>query len=147
MSKLDVLRKIIREEVRGVIREELSHLLKETVSKPPVIKNINAPISLKEQLSTGISSKINKSSDPIMDLLNETKMNMTNDDYRTIINADASMAQGFGQYSMSTNVPVVENVNQMLATSRPAADITHVQIDAVPDFSALMKTMKTKGQI
>lgn len=147
MSKLDVLRKIIREEVRGVIREELSHLLKETVSKTPVLKNKTRPISLKEQLSTGISSKINKSSDPIMDLLNETKMNMTGEDYRTIINADANMAQGFGQYSMNTNTPVVESVDQMLANSRPALDVSHVQIDSVPDFSALMKTMKNKGQI
>ena len=147
MSKLDVLRKIIREEVRIVIREELSQLLKETVSKPPVIKNKPIPISLKEQLSTGISSKINKSSDPIMDLLNETKMSMTGEDYRTIINADANMAQGFGQYSMSTNTPVVESVDQMLANSRPASDVSHVQIDSVPDFSALMKTMKNKGQI
>jgi len=147
MSKLDVLRKIIREEVRGVIREELSHLLKETVSKTPVLKNKTRPISLKEQLSTGISSKINKSSDPIMDLLNETKMNMTGEDYRTIINAEANMAQGFGQYSMNTNTPVVESVDQMLANSRPALDVSHVQIDSVPDFSALMKTMKNKGQI
>lgn len=147
MSKLDVLRKIIREEVRVVIREELSHLLKETVSKPSNIKAKPVSSSLKQQLSKDISSKLHESSDPIMDLLNETKMSMTSDDYRTIINADASMAQGFGQYSMSTNAPVVENVNQMLASSKPAADVSHVQIDAVPDFSALMKTMKTKGQI
>jgi hypothetical protein len=35
----------------------------------------------------------------------------------------------------------------MLSSARPAGDVTHVQIDAVPDFSALMSTMKEKGQI
>lgn len=146
MSKLDVLRKIIREEVRGVIREELSHILKENVNVNSSIKPIKN--STKDQLSRSIKHKIEESSDPIMNILNETRMSMTGDDYRTIMNADSSMAQGFGQYSMSTNnVSVVGSVDQMLANSRPAADVSHVQIDAVPDFSALMKTMKTKGQI
>jgi hypothetical protein len=35
----------------------------------------------------------------------------------------------------------------MLATARPATDVTQVNIDTVPDFSALMKNMKDKGQL
>lgn len=144
MSKLDVLRKIIREEVRGVIREELSHILKENINNS--VKPMHN--STKDQLSKSIKHKIEESSDPIMNILNETRMSMTSDDYRSIINADSSMAQGFGQYSMSTNnVNVVGSVDQMLANARPAGDVSQVKIDAVPDFSALMKTMKTKGQI
>ena len=42
---------------------------------------------------------------------------------------------------------VVESVDQMLASARPAGDVTHVQIDAVPDFSALMGKLKEKGSI
>jgi hypothetical protein len=42
---------------------------------------------------------------------------------------------------------VVESVDQMIASARPSSDVAHVQIDAVPDFSALMSTMKEKGQI
>jgi hypothetical protein len=147
MSKLDVLRKIIREEVRGVIREELSHILKENINNNSSIKHINN--STKHQLSKSIKSKIEETSDPIMDILNETRMNMTGDDYRTIMNADSNMAQGFGQYSMSTNTQptVVESVDQMLANAKPAGDLSQVKIDSVPDFSALMKTMKNNGQI
>ena len=46
-----------------------------------------------------------------------------------------------------TEPAVVESVDQMLANTRPAGDINAVRIDAVPDFSALMSTMKEKGQI
>jgi hypothetical protein len=42
---------------------------------------------------------------------------------------------------------VVESVDQMLSSTRPAGDINAVKIDVVPDFSGLMKTMKEKGQI
>jgi hypothetical protein len=54
------------------------------------------------------------------------------------------MAQGFGG---PVDVPVVNSVDQMLASSRPAWDINSVRIDAVPDFSALMGKMKQNGQI
>jgi hypothetical protein len=147
MSKLDVLRKIIREEVRGVIREELSHILKENKNTSSSIKSINN--STKHQLSKSIKSKIEETSDPIMNILNETRMSMTGDDFRTIMNADSSMAQGFGHYSMNTNNEsnVVQSVDQMISNAKPAGDLTHVQIDSVPDFSALMKTMKNNGQI
>jgi hypothetical protein len=147
MSKLDVLRKIIREEVRGVIREELSHILKENINNN--IPNKSANNSTKHQLSKSIKNKIEETSDPIMNILNETRMNMTGDDYRTIMNADSNMAQGFGQYSMNTNTEpnVVQSVDQMLANAKPAGDLSQVKIDSVPDFSALMKTMKNNGQI
>jgi hypothetical protein len=66
-----------------------------------------------------------------------------------MINADASMAQGFP--TMISNpagaTQVVESVDQMLANTRPASDVTQVQIDSVPDFSALMGKMKSNGQI
>jgi hypothetical protein len=35
----------------------------------------------------------------------------------------------------------------MLANTRPSGDINAVRIDTVPDFSGLMQTMKSKGQI
>lgn len=149
MSKLEVLRKLIREEVRTVIREELVPLLKENtiISKPVVRKTYSN--SLKEEVTKSKKIKVNPTGDPIIDLLNETKIGMTSDDYRTVFNGDSSIAQGFP--SMMTNpspqTQVVESVDQMLATSRPASDVTQVQIDAVPDFSALMKTMQSKGQI
>lgn len=149
MSKLEVLRKLIREEVRAVIREEIVPLLEENtiISKPKVTKTYSN--SLKEELTKSKKIKVNSTGDPIMDLLNETKVGMTSEDYRTVFNGNSSLAQGFPSM-MNNSVPqtqVVESVDQMLATSRPASDVTQVQIDAVPDFSALMKTMQSKGQI
>jgi hypothetical protein len=47
----------------------------------------------------------------------------------------------------TSNIQVVESVDQMLASARPAGDVTQVQIDTVPDFSALMGKMKSNGQI
>lgn len=149
MSKLEVLRKLIREEVRAVIREEVVPLLKENVTPSKSIINKSYSNSLKEELTKSKKVKVNSTGDPLMDLLNETKMGMTGDDYRTVFNGDSSLAQGFP--SMMNNpmsqTQVVESVDQMLNSSRPSTDVTQVQIDAVPDFSALMKTMQSKGQI
>jgi hypothetical protein len=54
------------------------------------------------------------------------------------------MAQGFGG---PVDIPVVENVDQMLTYTRPAGDINAVKIDVVPDFSALMNKMRQDGKI
>ncbi len=149
MSKLEVLRKLIREEVRSVIREEVVPLLKENVTPSKSIINKTYSNSLKEELTKSKKVKVNSTGDPLMDLLNETKMGMTGDDYRTVFNGDSSLAQGFPSMMNNpvTQTQVVESVDQMLNSSRPSTDVTQVQIDAVPDFSALMKTMQSKGQI
>ena len=62
------------------------------------------------------------------------------------------MAPNFGMVggvgnTGGSSTKVVESVDQMLASARPSSDVAHVQIDSVPDFSALMSTMKEKGQI
>ena len=149
MSKLEVLRKLIREEVRAAIKEEIVPILKENVISPKNAPTKSYSNSLKEELTKSKKIKVNSTGDPLMDLLNETKMGMTGDDYRTVFNGDSAMAQGFP--SMMNNpvsqTQVVESVGQMLNSSRPSTDVTQVQIDAVPDFSALMKTMQSKGQI
>jgi len=149
MSKLEVLRKLIREEVRAAIKEEIVPILKENVISPKNAPTKSYSNSLKEELTKSKKIKVNSTGDPLMDLLNETKMGMTGDDYRTVFNGDSAIAQGFP--SMMNNpvsqTQVVESVGQMLNSSRPSTDVTQVQIDAVPDFSALMKNMQSKGQI
>ena len=149
MSKLEVLRKLIREEVRAAIKEELTPILKEIKSptSAPITKSFTN--SLKEEVTRSKKIQSISTGDPIMDLLNETKQTMTGDEYKSIINADASMAQGFPAMMSNTTgaTQVVESVDQMLANTRPASDVTQVQIDSVPDFSALMGKMKSNGQI
>jgi hypothetical protein len=147
---IKLLRKVIREEVQSVVREELGILLEApspkpvmTESKKTVVKN-----SLVESIKpTQIQSKktiksMNFTNNSILnEMLTQTAQN---EDWRSIASLDSSDVMGFG----GINEPVVvDSVDQMLSSTRPAGDINSVRIDAVPDFSNLMKTMKEKGQI
>jgi DUF438 domain-containing protein len=147
---IKLLRKVIREEVQSVVREELGILLEApspkpvmTESKKTVVKN-----SLVESIKpTQIQSKktiksMNFTNNSILnEMLTQTAQN---EDWRSIASLDSSDVMGFG----GINEPVVvDSVDQMLSSTRPAGDINSVRIDAVPDFSKLMKTMKEKGQI
>lgn len=163
MSKLDILRKIIREEValairvefKALLREELLPLLKENrniSNSVPVQKPAKALTSLTNSISLAMESKNLKpveSGDPIADLLNETAMSMTSQEYRTMINADSSMAPTFGMIGGGNEIESapVGTVEQMLSTNRPTTDINQVSIDVVPDFTGLMNTLKSKGAI
>ena len=157
MSKLDAFRKLIREEVRQVMREELKSLLSE-IRKPEVApKKTPIPASKevvkKESPKVDINETALNSKDPIQRLLAETALGMNADEYKTMVNASANMAQNFPQMAagmmqgFGQESRVVQSVTDMVSTSRPAADVSQVQIDAVPDFTNLMKTMKNNGQI
>jgi hypothetical protein len=166
MSKLDILRKLIREEValairvefRALLKEELLPLLKESrnishevpVQKPG--KGIKPSNSLTNSISLAMESKNFKpaeTGDPIANLLNETAMSMTSNEYRTMINADSSMAPNFGMIGgvAGEEPAAVGTVEQMLSTNRPVSDINQVTIDVVPDFTGLMSSLKSKGAI
>jgi hypothetical protein len=150
-SFIKVLRKIIREELRNVIKEEIGLLseaieLKETVkeSKTPTKPNV-ASTTLKSILPSKNtpSKQIVPGGNPLADLINETYQSS---DWRSVANMNSSMAPNFGPMGGAEPI-VVNSVDQMLASARPAGDVTHVQIDAVPDFSALMGKLKENGSI
>ena len=156
--KLDAFKKLIREEIRQVLREELKTFLTE-LRKPEKVINTTYAKSIKESIkkapipATPQEIALN-SKDPIQRLLAETAYGMDASEYKTLLNAGSDMAQGFpqmfsgGQPRFSSPEPqVVNTVDEMLASAQPTSDINQVQIDAVPDFSALMQTMKNKGQI
>ena len=89
--KLDQLRKIIREEVKAAVKEELQEVMNEAVrvaSQPQVnevVKQPLKPIQVKKPVPT--------SSDPIMEMLNQTKASMTSDEYKTIYSGTSDMVQ------------------------------------------------------
>jgi len=161
MTKLDAFRKLIREELRQVLKEELRPILLEMKKQPlntaPTTRTYTD--TLKESIKTKTPAVSRKpthqvsTGDPIMDLLNETAYGMDTSEYRSLVNADAGMAQGFPQmYQQSAGMPmaepqVVESVQEMIASTGPVTDIHQVNIDAVPDFSAMMQTLKSKGAI
>lgn len=147
-SFIKVLRKIIREELREVIKEEIGLLseaveLKEDIKESKTSSKPNmASTTLKSILPAKKTApkEIMPSGNPINDILNETYQS---GEWRSIANMNSSAAPNFGPMG-GVETKVVSSVDQMLASARPAGDVSHVQIDAVPDFSALMSKMNAK---
>lgn len=143
-----LLRKVVREEVQQVVREELGLLLETPeVKKQPVVETKNSLISsIKDSIPSKPVTPTQFANNSILnDILNETALT---GDFRSMGTYDSSNAQTFGMGNPMGGEPaVVTSVDQMLSTARPAGDVSQVQIDAVPDFSGLMKTMKEKGQL
>ena len=159
-SQTDLLRKLIREEVALAVRTEMKLAMQElkplmegriTPSKP-VISKSSLVESIKPTQRQQPRPQYVSTGDPISDLLNETKMGMQADEYRSIGNFGAQDAQGFGMQAMQDFGPkqtmVVEDMNSILQASRPAGSVEAVQLaDAVPDYTGLMKSLKEKGAI
>ena len=140
MANLDALRKLIREEVKAVFQEELAGILKEAIIAnrgntqtitestkpagkpiPPATMNRSVPRPIAPVLSPG---------NPLNSLLQETAQAMTMDDF-----------SGFGGEAVERDIPVVESVNDMFASAKGRSSVEAIQINAVPDFSAMMSKM------
>lgn len=154
MAKLDLFRKLIREEVRAVFQEELASILKEaiisnkqTITETAAPKKAAIPGTLNTQPVRKMAAPILSPNNPLNSLLAETANAMSGDDMETF-SFDSSDAMGFGGAGMLREAaPVVESVDQMLATARPSSNMDAIQINAVPDFTALMNKMQQNGQI
>ena len=89
------LQKIIKEEIKTAIREELQDILVEAVKIASAPENNQ---SVKEVVKESQirkpqpkpSNLFGNSQDPIMNLLNETQKEMTEEEYRNIITADST---------------------------------------------------------
>lgn len=152
MAKVDLLRKLIREEVKAALREELPRLMNEIKSSNTGINNVmkeikktEFPMTLNtvETYKNNIQKQFTKSS-PLNSILNETAMSMQQDDIETLsFTSDSINPASFFQPKEAN----VGDVNGMLATARPSSDISMVQINEVPDYSGLMKNLINKGVI
>lgn len=110
--KLEQLRKVIREEVKAAVKEELQDMLNEAVrvaSEPeanqvqteyanrmgtPTI-DVAKPVHVEKPKPT--------SKDPIMELLNQTKASMTNEEYKNVYTGTSDMIQKPNFASMMAN--------------------------------------------
>lgn len=154
MAKLDLFRKLIREEVRAVFQEELASILKEaiisnkqTITETVAPKKATVPGTLNTQPVRKMAAPVLSPNNPLNSLLAETANAMSGDDMETF-SFNSSDAMGFGGASMLKEAaPVVDSVDQMLATARPSSNMDAIQINAVPDFTALMSKMQQNGQI
>ncbi len=150
MNAAEKLKKIIREEVRRAVREEMGKIISESTTPQK-----NYASSLENQVRSGVSNTKKPTqtkkhipakfdnSNPFAQLLQETALSFTSDDVRGF--------GGGGQVShadyFQPNEAKVGDVGSMLNSARKSTNIDMVQIDTVPDFSALMDKMRKNGEI
>jgi len=153
--KVETFRKLIREEVKRALREELPSLLTEINETPKgVAKPGRAFSGLFEEMDQKIKQPVIESTgNPMLDLINETKMSMlaegSSEEWKSIGNFDSNNVNSYRAEMMSAfgGAPTVQSVDQMVQTARPAQSVEQVQINAVPDFSKMMGALKQKGKI
>jgi len=137
--KLDQLRKIIREEVKAAVKEELQEMLTEAVrvaSQPDAKPNVQ-----KFESQTKIQEvQTAKSSDPIAEMINQTKASMNNDEYRNVISGTSDMVQkpNFAEM-MASNMGMVDS-------GRPAPGLDISQFDFVKKAGAVYKASLEKDK-
>jgi hypothetical protein len=147
MAKIDLLRKLIREEVVAAIRQELPRILNEHKSPAPY----DSKKALQEQVKSKIPGTLNTrearkpmkfdSNNPLAAFLNDTAKSMINEDF-SMTTDSVHPALAF-----QPKEDKVGSVESMLGSARKSSNVDAVQINEVPDFSALMNRMKEKGQI
>jgi len=135
--KVTQFKNLLKECMREVLKEEFI---------PSLVENklieLKQPINQLEPQNKKPKKESNSSDNPLIDLLNETKSNMTGEDWQSIGNFKTDNVSGF-----SGNIPnpmtdvKVGTVNDMLVQNKGVQDINQVDIDVVPDFSNFMKVL------
>ena len=134
--KLDQLRNIIREEVRAAVKEELQEVMTEAVRiarKPEQTFYEGALGKPTTDVTRPVKeiSKATNSKDPIMQMLEQTRANMTGEEYRNITNAQGVQRPNFAS-SMANQMGMVENTRP-----QPGLDIS--QFDFVKKAGEVYK--------
>lgn len=150
MAQVELLRKLIREELRAVLKEELPKILKEV--KQPVY--VDRQKALQEEVKAKIPGTLNthrsnpvanvkfEGNSPMASLLNETAMSMTSNNMSSFATEHANPMMAFQPEEVA-----VGSIEGMLGTARASSNIDAVQINEVPDYSALMSKLKAQGAI
>lgn len=131
--KLDQLRKIIREEVRSAVKDELQEMLNEAVkaASTPSTQEYKA-VKQKDLKRTWSTGKMNPGTVPLEEMLNQTRSEMTGDDYRNVVNANSSLVKKPNFASgMAQSMGMTENTGPM-----PGIDIS--KLDFVSKAKAVL---------
>ena len=164
MAKIDLLRKIIREEVENALKKEMPKILKEIVASQPMkatqanslkevaIKNpfqVSAP-GLEKPIPGTLNTRpfvpsqqakfVGK--DPLSQLLAETATSMGEEDNYAYGSEDV-MADGMNYFNPGESQ--LGSVDSMLSSAVPSSQPELVQINQVPDFTDLMTKLRAKG--
>lgn len=128
--KAQEFKKLMTLIVKEAVREELKSLKKELINE---LKN---PNNNKPNLKS--SSPVIKSNS-INSLLEETKRNMSQNDYQTIANFNTNNLQGFNPFE-GINAGELNSMESMM-------DPNEIPSHAIPDFSNLMNELEKKGKL
>ena len=136
---IQIIREVVRKEVRSVIREELQQQPIQEVKKP-LSNMLGTTPKVKKFITTG---------NVLEDLINETAQS----DWRSVgdfTSADAMNFQSVNNQSFEMNLGTTKpsSVESMLTNAPKVASPEMIQsVAEVPDFTAMMSTMKTKGML
>jgi hypothetical protein len=153
-SQIDLLRKLIREEVAKAIRQEMPAILQEVRTSSTTKEVIKESKPVKKAVPLTLNTQpmrpaANFSGNPLASILNETAMSMGEMDDMSFNTANIG-PDSIGVDPTSFFQPkqvAVGDVNGMLSTARASSDPSMVQINEVPDFTQLMSKLKAKGAI
>jgi len=153
-SQIDLLRKLIREEVAKAIRQEMPAILQEVRTSSITKEVIKESKPVKKAVPLTLNTHqmrpaANFSGNPLANILNETAMSMVEMDDMSFTSGNIG-PDSIGVDPTSFFQPkqvVVGDVNSMLSTARASSDPSMVQINEVPDFTQLMSKLKAKGAI
>lgn len=120
MKQLDLLRRIIREELQKTLREELPKLLQENKT---IIKEVKVPETLNSKPSIPIV-RFGNNNNPLMGILNETAI---------------SMHEAETKQERVSDAPT--SVSGMLSSAVRSSDVSMVEINEVPDFTNMINRM------
>ena len=142
MNKNDLIRlirEVVKKECRIIIQEELNnqHVLKEQTEK-------KVPRSLNSIMGT--PKKLKSTGNVLDDLLAET----TQSDWRTVANMTAADAMTFNGSNFEMDMGVTKAAvppASFIQNAPPAQSVEQARVTEVPDFSAMMNTMKNKGML
>ena len=133
--KLDQLRNIIREEVRSAVKEELQEVMNEAVkaaSTPTFTAAPGKAIQVEKQTPT--------STNPLMEMLEQTKASMSPEEYKNIYAGTSDMVQKPNFASMmASNMGMTEQKGPM-----PGLDIS--QFDFVKKAGQVYKKSVEKDK-
>jgi hypothetical protein len=127
--KLDVFKKLIKEAVREAVREELAIVLSE--DRTPVKTQVQQ-VTKYENYRPVVAKPI-PTGDPIMDMLNETRASMTQEEYRDMASMTSNM--------VSPTMNPMQHFNQ---GPEPGIDLS--TLDFVKNAGAIYKASVAKDK-
>jgi hypothetical protein len=143
-SANEIIRQIIREEITRALRTELPKIINESTKKvlPQQKRSDQPPMTLNSSPMVRFEDvKFKQSNNPLASLLNETAKDMLNEDNAMHFSTDDVSAGIHPAMAFQPKEVATGRVSDMLATAKASSNVDAVQINVVPDYSAMMEKM------